>query len=300
MNRQIIIKVALILLWILGTCSASENKKACKYPKCKAEKQQMQSKTDKVDVVLKQLNQKTSELKSFQAKIEYKYRQPLLESEKLQKGDFYYAKFDKSSKLRLNFKTSQIDDEDEEEYREEYVVLDGAGLSHPGRLFKGMWAVQIDYEMEGVRYIQLTDAGDPNKPVDVFDLINKNFPMVGFSRIEDIKKQFEITLVEQKKTEPEDFIQVHLKVKPNSVYKDDYEHIDFWIDRKSGLPAKIVTVSTEPATEPVELKDVFEIKFINPQFNKKIDMNVFDIKIPAGFGEPEITPLPSKKKDESK
>jgi outer membrane lipoprotein-sorting protein len=297
MNKQTIIKVTLIL-WIMSTCCASEDHKACKCPTCVAARQTKAEKTNEVDTVLKQLNQKTSELKSFQAKIEYKYRQPLLESEKLQKGDFYYAKFDKSSKLRLNFKTSKIDDEDEEEYREEYIVLDGAGLSYPGRLFKGMWVVQIDYEMEGVRYVQLTDAGDPNKPVDVFDLINKNFPMVGFSRIEDIKKQFEITLVEQKKTESEDFIQVHLKVKPKSVYKDDYEHIDFWIDRKSGLPVKIVTVSTEPVTESIEQKDVFEIKFIKSQFNKKIDMNVFDIKMPAGFGEPEIMPL--KKKDESK
>ena len=154
--------------------------------------------------------------------------------------------------------------------------------------------MQIDYEMEGVRYIQLADAGDPNKPTDVFDLINKNFPMVGFSRIEDIKKQFEITLVEQKKSGPEDFIQVHLKVKPNSTYKDDYVSIDFWIDRKSGLPAKIVTVSTEPATEPIKLKDVSEIKFLKPEFNKKIEEKVFDFKIPAGFDEPDIQPLPKK------
>jgi outer membrane lipoprotein-sorting protein len=254
-----------------------------------------EGKINEVDKVLQQLNQKTSELKSFQAQVEYRFIQPLLESEKLQKGDFYYAKLGNNSKLRLNFKTSQIDDEDEEKYVEEYIVFDGAGLSHPGQKFKGMWAVQIDYEMEGVRYIQLAEAGDPNKPTDVFDLINKNFPMIGFSRIEDIRKQFEITLVKQKKSGSEDFIQVHLDVKPNSVYKDDYVFIDFWIDKKTGLPAKIVTVSTEPATEPVELKDVSEIKFLNSKFNNKIAKKVFDFKIPAGFDEPEIMPL--KKKD---
>lgn len=294
MNKQIVIKVVFILLWTSSNCCASDCPKACECSRNSDKKQPIEEKTNEVDKVLKQLNQKTSELKSFQAQVEYKFIQPLLESEKLQKGVFYYAKFDKNSKLRLNFKTSQIDDEDEEEYREEYIVLDGAGLSHPGQKFKGMWAVQIDYEMEAVRYIQLAEAGDPNKPTDVFDLINKNFPMVGFSGIEDIKKQFEITLVEQKKSGPEDFIQVHLKVKPNSVYKDDYVYIDFWIDRKLGLPAKIVTVSTEPATETVELKDVSEIKFLKPRFNKKIDKKVFDFKIPAGFDEPDIRPLPKK------
>lgn len=294
MNKKIIIKSAIILLWVVSTCLASEAKVACKCPNCSNTKQPAEEKTNEVDIVLKQLNQKTSELTSIQAQIEYKFTQPLLESEKLQKGIFYYAKIGNSSKLRLNFQTRTVDDEEEEKYVEEYIVLGGDNLSHPGYRFEGMWAVQIDYEIESVRYIQLADVQDPNKPMDVFDLINKNFPMVGFSRIEDIKKQFEITLVEQKKTGPEDFIQVHLEVKPNSIYKDDYVSIDFWIDKKLGLPAKIVTVSTEPATEPVELKDVFEIKFLKPEFNTKIDKKIFDFKIPAGFDEPEIMPLPKK------
>jgi hypothetical protein len=218
----------------------------------------------------------------------------MFDSEKLQKGVFYYAKLDDDSKLRLNFHTSRIDDEKEQKYREEYIVLQGENLPHPTRKFEGIWAVQLNYEMQSVRYIQLARAAEPNKPTDVLDLVNKSFPMIGFSGVEDIKKQFEVTLVEQEKPAAEDFIQVHLKVKPNSVYKDDYVYIDFWIDRKLGLPAKIVTVSTEPATEPVELKDVFEIKFLKPQFNKKIDEKVFDLKIPDGFDKPDIRPIPEK------
>ena len=294
MKTKLIINTILILLWMVSICLASGSKKACTCPNCVAKRQTAEAAANEADRVLKQLNEKTSELMSIQAQIEYKFIQPLLESEKLQKGVFYYAKIGSSSKLRLNFQTRTIDDEEEEKYVEEYIVLDGANLSHPGHRFEGMWAVQIDYEMEGIRYIQLTDTQDPNKPIDVFDLINKNFPMVGFSRIEDLKKQFEITLVEQKKSEPEDFIQVHLEVKPNSIYKDDYVCIDFWIDKKLGLPAKIVTVSTEPATEPVEMKDVFEIKFLKPKFNNKIDKKIFDFKIPAGFDEPDIMPLPKK------
>ncbi len=101
-----------------------------------------------------------------------------------------------------------------------------------------------------------------------------------------MKKQFEVTLVEQKKSEPEGFIQVHLKVKPNSVYKHNYISIDFWIDKKLGLPAKIVAVTTE--------EDIYRIKFIKPKVNKKIYCKVFDFKIPEGFDEPEIIPLRKK------
>jgi outer membrane lipoprotein-sorting protein len=150
--------------------------------------------------------------------------------------------------------------------------------------------VLIDYEIEAVKYIQLAEPKDPNKPVDAFDLASRNFPMVGFTKIEDMKKQFEVTLVEQKKSEPEDFIQVHLKVKPNSVYKDNYISIDFWIDKKLGLPAKIIAVTTE--------EDIYQIKFLKPKFNKGIDKKVFELKIPKGFDEPEIIPL--KKKGERK
>jgi hypothetical protein len=272
----------------VSTCRASERKRACEYPKSSDTKQPVEEKTNAVDTVLKQLNKKTSELMSYQAQIEYNFIQPLLESEKLQKGVFYYAKLGKESKLRLNFQTRKIEDEEEEKYVEEYIVLDGACLTYPGHQFKGTWAVLIDYEIEAVKYIQLAEPKEPNKPVDVFDLASRNFPILGFTKIEDLKKQFEVTLVEQKKPEPEDFIQLHLEVKPNSVYKDDYISIDFWIDKKLGLPAKIVAVTTE--------EDIYRIKFLKPKVNKGIDKKVFEFKMPKGLDEPEIIPL--KKKSE--
>jgi hypothetical protein len=295
MNKKMVVKVILILFLMVSACLNSRGKTTYKSSNI-GKKQETKVEVDGVDAVLKRLNEKTSKLVSFHAQIEYKFIQPLLESEKLQKGIFYYAKFGNDSKLRLNFQSTRIDDEDEEKYREEYIVLDGASLPHARQKFEGIWAVQIDYELKSVRYIQLTEASDPNKPTDVFDLINKNFPMIGFSKIEDIKEQFDISLVEQKKSESQDFIQVHLKVRPNSIYKDNYISIDFWIDKKLWLPVKIVTVSTEPSTEPAELKDVSEIKFIKPEFNKKIDKKVFNLKIPAGFDEPDIQPLSKKSK----
>ncbi len=277
MNKNMIIKAAVILLWTVSTCSA------CECPKSSDTERPVEEKVNEVDTVLKQLNKKARELTSYEAQIEYGFIQPLLESETLRKGVLYYAKLGKKSKLRLNFQTRKLEDEEEEKYIEQYIVLDGADLTHPGHQFKGTWAVQIDYEMEGVKYYQLAEARDPNKPVDVFDLASRNFPMVGFTKIEEMKKQFEVTLVEQKKSEPEGFIQVHLEVKPNSIYKDDYKYIDFWIDKKLGLPAKVVAVTTE--------EDIYRIKFIKPKVNKKMDSKVFEFKIPEGFDEPEIIPL---------
>jgi len=285
MYNNIMIKVAFIVLCAAGTSWAS---------KCTEVSQQQQQeiqKDDPLDTVLERLNKTTSELKSYESQVEFNFRQPLLESESLRKGVLYYARSGGKSALSLNFNTLKQDDEKEQKYIEQYIVLDGALLTHTDRELKGIWLAQLDHQIKEVKYYQLAEPNDPNKSTDVFDLASKKLPMLGFSKIEDLKKQFEVKLVEKKKDEAEDFIQVHLKVKPNSIYKDDYVSIDFWIDQKLGLPAKIVAVKSEP--EP-PFGDIEEIKFLKPKVNKGIDKKIFEVKIPKGFGEPEVLPLERK------
>jgi hypothetical protein len=245
-------------------------------------------KSDPVDAILDKLNKTTSELTSFECQIEYKYSQPLLESERLSKGTLYYLRSGKTSAMRINFSKLQQDDERERKYIEQYIILDGAKLHHPVRVFKGIWLVHLDYQIEQAKYYQLAEPNEPNEAPDLFDLVGRELPMLGFSKIEDLKKQFEIEIIGQKKNPPEDFTQVHLDVKPNSIYKDDFVSIDFWIDKKLGLPSKIIAVKTEP--EP-PFGEIEEIKLLKPKVNKGIDGSVFEFKIPGSFGEPEITPL---------
>jgi outer membrane lipoprotein-sorting protein len=286
MNYKIVARVIFIALltagisWTSGRAESSGNQP------------QENPKNDPVNIVLEKLNKKTSELQSYESRIEYKYTQPLLESESLRKGVLYYARTDGKSALYINFNTLKQEDEKEQKNIEQYFVLDGASLPFSNRELKGIWLAQLDYQIKEVKYYQLAEPNEPNESTDVFDLAGKKLPMLGFSKIEDLKKQFEIQLVEQKKGEPENLIQVHLKVKPNSIYKDDYISIDFWIDEQLGLPTKIVAVKSEP--EPPD-GDIEEIKFFNPKVNKGIDKKVFEFKIPKGFGEPEIFPLERKK-----
>jgi hypothetical protein len=249
--------------------------------------QQKKQSTDPVDKVLEQLNKSTRELKTYQGQIEWKFTQPsLFDSQDFRKGTLYYIKEGNKSNLRVNFQTRKQDEEPEQKYIEQYIVLDGASLAYPGRRFEGTWLVCIDYQIEAIKLIQLTETGDPNKPFDVFELASEHLPLVGFTKTQELKEQFEVSLIEQKTPESKDFIQVHLKVKPNSLYKDDYTIIDFWIDRKLNLPAKVIAVTTE--------KDIYEIKFLKPKINKAIDKSVFDFKMPKNFGEPEIMPIKEK------
>ncbi|MFQ6116195.1 MAG: hypothetical protein ACE5NG_19200, partial [bacterium] len=214
--------------------------------------------TNSVEAILKQLKEKTTKLESYQAQLEYRFKQPLLESETLRKGILYYQKFDGKSRLRVNFQTLKQDDERQQKYIEHFI-------------FDGVWLTHIDYQIRAVRRYQLAE---PNKPVNAFDLAKRGLPIIGFTKIEDLKKQFEIKLVQQEKDKAEKFFHLHLKVKLDSIYRD-WPVIDFWIDKKLYLPAKVVAVSTE--------EDIYEIKFLQPKVNKEIVKKVFEFEIPKGF-----------------
>ncbi|MHC4572388.1 MAG: LolA family protein [Planctomycetota bacterium] len=262
MDKRIITKTAIILLLMVGICWAGG---------CTANSagSQVEKEACPVDTVLKQLNQKTMELKSYQAEIEYLFSQPLLESQTLKKGMLYYQKGGGKSALRINLQSRKEDDEEEQRYIEHYI-------------FDGVWLTYVDYQIEQVKRYQ---QAEPNEPVDAFELASENFPIIGFSKVEDLKKQFEISLVKRQRGKAGNFVQLHLKPQPDSIYKDDYTSIDFWIDKELYLPAKIVAISTE--------EDIYQIRFIKPGVNERIDRKVFDFKIPKGFGM-EIIPLKKK------
>ncbi|UCF15573.1 MAG: hypothetical protein JSW59_19415 [Phycisphaerales bacterium] len=242
----------------------------------------------RVDIVLERLNKKTKKLKSYECRIEWKYIQPILDSQTTRKGTLYYLRTGGTSALRVNLDTVKVEDAKEKKAIEQYIVVDGSWLDHTEHELKGVWLAHIDHQLKEVKYYQLAEPADPNESIDVFELASKNLPMLGFAKTEELKDQFEVKLVEQKKGESEEFIQVSLKVKPNSVYKDDFLSIDFWIDKKVGLPAKVRATKTEP--EP-PYGDVEEIRFLRSKVNSDISRKIFEFKIPRDFGRPEIIPL---------
>jgi outer membrane lipoprotein-sorting protein len=267
MRIKTTLKTALGFLLILSACRAGRSTESA--AGCQPEETDANS----IEAVLSQLKQKTAELKTYQCSVEYEVNQPAFETKTLRKGILYYAKLDKLSKLRVNFQTLKQDDEKEQKYAEHFI-------------FDGTWLTRINYQIQRVERRQLTE---PNKPEDPFDLAGRSLPVIGFTNIEDLKEQFEIKLVRQEEEEAEKSFHLFLKVKSDSIYKDDYTVIDCWIDKKLGLPQKIKAVTTE--------EDIYEIRFLKPQINKKIDANVFEFDIPEGF---TIETIPLKKKESEK
>jgi outer membrane lipoprotein-sorting protein len=259
MCAGVINKIVVFLILTAGTCWAG----GCTAGS--AAQAGQDAKPDAVDEILQRLNENTGALSSYQCRVEYLFSQPLFESKSLRKGLLYYQRQPQGSKLRIDFQTLKQDDEKDQKYIEQYI-------------FDGIWLTHIDYQIKEIKKQQLAE---PNEPADAFALAAEHFPIIGFTQAADLKKDFEIKLAE-----PNDIARLHLKVRPDSVYKDDYSSIDLRIDRKLNLPAQITAVSTE--------QDIYQITFIEPKVNQKIDKKVFEVKVPAGFGEPQIIPLDKK------
>jgi len=212
-----------------------------------------------LDKVLQNLEARANELKSYQVSMDYVFKQPLLESQQRRTGVLYYAKFDKESFLRIDFNTLQQDEEKQQAYKQQYI-------------FDGVWLLEVDHQLQTATRRQLAE---PNQPLDALSLASKHLPVLGFSQVEDLRRQFDIELVAAPQADANAPQHLHLKVKPDSVYKDDYVTLDFWIDKKIGLPSRVEAVTPE--------EDVYEIKLTDPKVNAPLERKLFAADIPRNF-----------------
>lgn len=256
---RVVIAAVLLSLMAAGAAYAQTNEPNA--PAC----QGAIGDVNEVDRVTRSLQEKAAELKSYQANVDYVTIQTLLDSQARRKGVLYYAKSNGRSNLRIDFWTLQQDEDPEQRYVEQF-------------LFDGVWLTIVNHQTKRVERRQIAE---PNEPVDAFSLASRHMPVLGFSQMEDLRKQFDVVVVPET-GEQAAFEHLCLTVRPDSVYKDDYTKIDFWIDKKIGLPAKIRAVTTE--------EDVHEIRLLNPRVNQGVDPDKFRIEVPKGFTE-EVVPL---------
>lgn len=229
-----------------------------------------------VDSVLVKLQASAQALETYESRIEYLYWQPaMFDAKTLRKGNVYYKKKSESSSLlRINFETLKEDEFEEQPYAEHYV-------------FDGCWLTVINYVQKTV---QKHEVSEPNQPVNAFELAGGNMPIIGFSPADDLKKEFEISLAPM--DEPvKDQIKLHLKVKPDSKFKDNYVSLDFWVSTKQWLPVRIDATTMD--------EDIYQLRFEKAKVNTKVSDKQFEIKIPDGFTEPELFPLKKTLKSDS-
>lgn len=274
------IKTIMTIIFLSGMCfgqGCAEDSAGSSVKSTKAETAETKEKpVDKVDEILGKLNKRSGEIKTYQCRLEHLSRQPLFDSQTLRTGRMWYLRDDKKSLLRVDFDTLKQDQEPQEKYLEKFF-------------FDGVWLTRIDYQLKEVKRYQLIDPNEleEDESTDAFDLLSEHLPIVGLTGSDKLRKEFDITLAEPNSSEPNDMTGLHMVVKPDSVYKDDWVWIDFRIDKKLYLPARVITLSTQ--------EDIFEISFIDVKVNEPIAPDVFKVAVPKGFVEAEKVPL--KKND---
>jgi outer membrane lipoprotein-sorting protein len=225
-------------------------------PKTTAPKTPAASEANEIDTLLSQLDKKCRELETYQAKISYTLKQPVLESEALREGMLYYMNHGKKSMLRINFMNLWQDKDAVPNYREEY-------------LFDGVNLTRIEYKTKNVEYRQLADA---NEPINAFELASRYLPIVGFTNPASLRDDFEI-----KHNAADDYDELLLTPKSQSHYKNDYKIIQFYTSKRLSLPARIETTSPDGDSTIIRLSDV--------KVNKELPKDIFTIAVPADFSK---------------
>lgn len=213
-----------------------------------------------VKQILDEMHKAAQTLISLQADVDYLFIQDpeLLEARSVRQGTLYYSKGTPRSNLRISFHTVQQDEEEPQSRPEHY-------------LFDGVWLTKIDWAMETVDLYQKAPA---DQPVGVFDFISHNFPMVGFTDPQKLEKEFYIS-VSPVPAEPNELQHLFLKVREDSIYKDDYTKIEVWVNRRTWLPVRLTAVSVQG--------DFLDLKWHDLRTNEPIQPEVFRIEIPAHF-----------------
>jgi outer membrane lipoprotein-sorting protein len=222
---------------------------------------------DSVDSVLAKLQVSAQALTTYECRLEYLYWQPdMFDAKTLRKGRVFYKRVSDKSFLRINFETLKEDEFDEQPYAEHFV-------------FDGCWLTIINYVQKA---IQKHEVAEPNQPVNAFELAGGDMPIIGFSPTDDLKKEFDISLAQAEKKD-DTLVKLHLKVKPESKYKDNYVSLDFWVSTKRWLPERIDALTKD--------NDIYQLRFTRAKVNSKITDKQFETKIPEGFSAPEVFPM---------
>lgn len=240
----------------------------------KPRKEPPESGSEGLTAILKKMQNATQQLTSCQAKLSYLFIQDpdLLDSRTLRNGTLYYQKTDERSHLRIRFDDIKQEDFQPENRREEY-------------LFDGVWLTRIDFKLKQVDRVQ---QAPEDKPIGVFELISHNFPLVGFSNIDQLSKDFDIQMPDGS-SDTNESVHLLLSVKKGSKYEKQYKKIDFWVAPGSFMPERIVAYAAQG--------DIHDITFNEFKINKKLENTVFTVETPPDFrkNEERLEEKPTKK-----
>jgi outer membrane lipoprotein-sorting protein len=220
----------------------------------------------RLEATLAELNQNLLKLQSCRLELSWRFFQPLLETSTVRTGVLYYRKSGSRSYLRINFSSFRENQDTPQPLREEII-------------FDGIWLTRIDYQLKEIKRDQLAPEGEP---LDAFQLLTGRIPIVSFSNIENLRKQFEVTL--ESVDDPNGLVHLVLLPRPDSDYAGDYRKIDILTGATEALPQRISAVTTDGDLNEIVLKKAGpqEVNDSAFSFERPRDFTVISRPLKAG------------------
>ncbi len=202
-----------------------------------------------VNTAIEKLNQAVSNLRYLTANIEYTHSQPLFDTQTIRKGKLFYIRDANTASLRINFESLKQDQAQEQQYREEYI-------------FDGWKLTRIDYQSKSA----VTEQYSKDKAIEPFELVQDYFPIIGLTKPQEMKQDFDIGLDENT---------LKLSAKENSRFAKTYKQVAVTIEPDTNLPVAFAASTTED--------EQITIKLTGIDTSSKIKKEVFEVSLSADF-----------------
>ncbi|MFA5864289.1 MAG: hypothetical protein WC975_06335 [Phycisphaerae bacterium] len=220
-----------------------------------------------VDTILDRLEKAGDAIKDLGANVNHELYQIIPDDRQVKRGLIRYraAANGKNARFMIYFDT--LIHEDLKINQKEWFCFDGRWL----REIREQTRTAIDREVVA-----------PDEKVDPFKLGEGPFPLPFGQKKADILRNFNVTWVKPEQTDPPASDHLILIPKPQTKFTKRYEKLEFWVDKKLNLPARIVSRDRHSNIITANFKDL--------KTNTGIPNNQLWIDVPKDYGH-QVEPL---------
>ena len=181
-----------------------------------------------LDALLKKIEDRSNQLKTFQADMHYEHLQLFIDDIRWQTGSVVYVADPQRVRFRIHFdkvKQWDITETMPEKFNahDEDFAFDGSWLTHRNGRLKSLKRWQVSEK--------------PQKK-EAFRLGHSAFPLPFAITRKDLTDNFEITRLPADPNDPAETEHLQLMPKDSSPFKEDYHRFDLWVSRAQALPVQ--------------------------------------------------------------
>ena len=197
-----------------------------------------------IDPILQQLDAVGKNLKAFTAKITLTETDNSLGTSTVRVGNVWFEKkADGSARVHVRF-DMRIDPATNRGFPKDKVEY----------LLDGPWLIDRNYQTTNEVKRQVLK---PGQKMDLFKLGQGPFPLPIGQDPQDVHQQFDVKKLPPDKDDPVNTTHLSLTPKPNTDLSRQFHALDFWVDNKTHMPARVDTTDVkQQTTRSTELRDI--------------------------------------------